>query len=221
VVILAALTMPLLLAVARLPRRVILAITAVALLLPAGALLVYLAWCGVAGLDPMLPLREVTVSDRTPIWEFVIGEIAKRPWLGAGYSSFWAIDPALQPSLKSGPSLGIFSMINEGHEGYLDLLVTGGIIGLAGGLFILLRAIVLAGRAVVSTRPPDQAWRDGDMARPTAIFHLAFLLGLVIHNFTESNLFTNSGLLAVALMLCLLDLEKWRLARRPAPLRRR
>ncbi len=214
VVIAGAVVMPLLLVVARLPRRFILAIAAVAVLLPAAALLGDLAWCGVTGQDPLLPLRGVTVSERTPIWQLVISEIAKRPWLGAGYSSFWAIDPAVQPSLKSGPALGVFSMINEGHEGYLDLLATGGIVGLTGGLFILLRAIVLGGRAVATTRAPALAWRDGDMARPTAIFHLAFLLGLMVHNFTESNLFTNSGLLAVAFMLCLLDLEKWRLGRR-------
>jgi hypothetical protein len=51
------------------------------------------------------------------------------------------------------------------------------------------------------------------MARPTAIFHLTFLLGLLVHNFTESNLFSNGGLLAVGLLICILDLEKWRTSR--------
>ncbi len=41
---------------------------------------------------------------------------------------------------------------------------------------------------------------------------MSFLLGLIVHNFTESNLFNNAALLCVGFLLATLDLEKWRLA---------
>jgi O-antigen ligase len=211
-VIAATVVMPLLLLIARLPRRLILAIAAVGVLLPAAGLLAYLAWCGASGTDPLLPTRGATFSERNGIWLFVLDEIAKRPWIGAGFSSFWAINPAVQPSLKSDQWFGVYAIINEGHDGYLDMLATGGVIGLAGALFVLGRAVGLAGLAIARAQPASQAWRDGRMARPTATFHLAFLLALLVHNVTESNLFCNSNLLAVGLLLAVLDLEKWRLA---------
>jgi hypothetical protein len=52
------------------------------------------------------------------------------------------------------------------------------------------------------------------------VFHLTLLLGLLVHNVTESNLFSNNSVLAVAFTLSALDLEKWRLAiRRPVTAR--
>jgi O-antigen ligase len=213
VVLSAAVGMPLLWQAARLPRRVILTIVAVVVvILPASIVLGYLAWCGITGEDLLAPVRNMTFSARTGIWFFVIQEIQKRPLLGAGYSSFWAINPEVQPSLRTNEWFSLFAIINEGHNGYLDLLATGGVIGFAGGLFVLVRSIILAGRAMNHSQASAEAWSDGHLARPTAIFHLALLLGLVIHNFTESNLFSNNALLAVGFLLCVLDLEKWRIA---------
>jgi O-antigen ligase len=212
VVLSAALVMPVLLLIGRLPRRAIWAIAAAFIFGLFAVAFAYLAWCGVSGTDPMLPLRGVTFTARTDIWSFVVGEIGKRPWFGAGYGSFWSIDPAVQPSLKTDGWFGVDTIINEGHDGYLDQLATGGVVGLAGSLIVLVRAIILAGRAVGGAAPVALAWQEGRMARPTAVFYLALLLGLVVHNATESNLFANNSLLAVALLLCVLDLEKWRLA---------
>jgi O-antigen ligase len=214
VVLSAAVVMPVLLLIARLPRRAIWAIAAVFVFGLFAVAFAYLAWCGVSGTDPMLPMRGVTFTARTDIWSFVVGEIQKRPWFGAGYSSFWSIDPAVQPSLKSDGWFGVDTIINEGHDGYLDQLATGGVVGLVGALIVLFRGIGLAGLAIGGAAPVAVAWREGRMARPTAVFYLALLLGLVVHNATESNLFANNSLLAVALLLCLLDLEKWRLAER-------
>ncbi len=213
VVVSAIFVMPMVLAMAQLKRRVILALSFGTILALTTAMLLYLAWTGVSGTDPMLPLRGVTFSARTDIWSFVVGEIVKRPWLGAGYESFWAINPDLQPSLKTYQWFGVYTIINEAHEGYLDLLATGGVVGLVGGLFVLFRTIAIAGPAIRGAAPARQAWKDGELARPTALFHLALLLGLIVHNFTESNLFSNNSVLAVAFLLTILDLEKWRLHR--------
>ena len=212
----AAIVMPALLAVSRLRGTAGWAILASLAFAVTFGLVIYLAYSGLTGRDPWLPLRGVTFTARTDIWRFVMHQIAQRPLVGAGYSSFWSINPAVQPSLKSGAWFGTDSIINEAHNGYLDLLATTGIIGLIGGLFVLFRTIALAALAMVRAEPAEAAWRSGDLARPTAVFYLALTLGLVVHNFTESNLFSNNGVLAVALLIAVLDLEKWRLRRRRA-----
>ncbi len=183
----------------------------------------FLAWCGYTGADPWAPFAEMTFTSRTDIWHFVLGEIAKRPLLGAGYSSFWAINPAIQPSLKSDDWFGTYAIINEAHNGYLDLLATNGIVGLIAGMAVVFRTILLAGSAVARAEPTAAAWRTGTLAQPTAVFHMALLIGLLVHNFTESNLFSNNATLVMAFVFTTLDLGKWRLAtartgaRHPAP----
>ena len=217
VVVMTPLLMPLVIGLSRRRRRAIAAALATVLLIPAAALLLYLAWCSISGADPWLPLRGVTFTSRTDLWQFTWGEIAKRPWFGAGYSSFWAIDPRVQPSLQVDAWFSDYAIINEAHDGYLDLLATGGVFGLAGGLFVLCRAIGTAFRALGRARTAAAAWTAGGLAFPTAVFHLALLLGLVVHNTMESNLFSNTSLLAVALLICLLDLQRLRPVRAPAP----
>ena len=212
VVISAAVVMPILLLIAKLPQRLTLAVASVFVLFLTGSFVGYLAWCGITDVDPMLPLRGATFTARTDIWSFVIGEIKQRPFLGAGFSSFWSINPAVQPSLKSDQWFGVYAIINEAHDGYLDLLATTGIFGLVGALTVLFRAIVLAVRAINQAPPAAQSWIDGRLSCPTAFFYLALLLGLILHNFTESNLFSNNALLAVAFLLSVLDLEKWRIS---------
>jgi O-antigen ligase len=220
VVIAATFAMPALVVVSRFPRPVIIAIFGAIIGLIGLVALVYLIRCGATGLDPWLPLRGATFTARTDIWNFVVEEIKKRPFFGAGYSSFWSINPAVQPSLKSDQWFGVDAIINEAHDGYLDMLATNGIVGLAGSLFVLIRTIVQAAIALTQSAPARQAWREGMLAKPTAIFYLALTSGLIIHNFTESNLFSNNALLAVALLIAILDLQKWQIARR-APLHTR
>jgi O-antigen ligase len=220
IVLLAPIVMPAILFVSRRPKATIWAIVSLIPLLLVALAFGYLAWCGITNSDPWLPMRGVTFSSRTDLWSFVVQEIGKRPWLGAGYSSFWAIDPSVQPSLKTDQWFGVYTIINEAHDGYLDLLATGGVVGLVGGLFVVFRTIGIAGLAIVRAEPPAQAWRSGRMGHPTAVFHLTLLLGLLVHNVTESNLFSNNSVLAVAFTLSALDLEKWRLAiRRPVTAR--
>ena len=217
IVLLAPVVMPVILLVSRLAKPIIWAIIASIVAAIGLTIFGYLAWCGLVNADPWLPMRGVTFTNRTDLWIFVSGEIAKRPWFGAGYASLWAVSPVVQPSLKSDMWFGVYAIINEAHEGYLDLWATTGIVGLVGGLFVVLRTIGIAGRAIVQAEPSSQAWASGKLAFPTAVFHLTMLLGLLVHNLTESNLFSNNSVLAVAFIVAAVDLEKWRIATwRPA-----
>ena len=170
---------------------------------------VYLVWCMAMNADPLAPFRDMTFTSRTDLWAFMFDEISARPWLGAGFSSFWSIDPAVQPSLKTSMWFGSEAHINEAHNGYLDLLATGGLIGFLWGVGVLAWAVALGCRAFVRSAKV-QGRGVGVLALPSALFHLAFLLSLCIHNFTESNLFSNNALLAVALYYSIFSLENWR-----------
>ena len=215
VVLLAPVLMVLLPAVARFPTPGIWAISAAIITSLVAVAFFYLAWCGVTGTDTWLPLRGATFSSRTDIWSFVVEEIHKRPWFGSGFASFWAINPELQPSLKSDQWFGTYAIINEGHDGYLDLLACNGIVGLVAGLAVVFRTLTMAGLALGRAEPPRLAWKTGLLAQPTALFHLVLLIGLLIHNFTESNLFSTNSLLVTAFLITALDLEKWRIATNP------
>lgn len=181
----------------------------------------YFLWCEDTNAAPFAPFQKMTFTSRTDLWSFMLEEIQKRPWLGAGFYSFWSIDPSVQPSLKTSMWFGSEAHINEAHDGYLDLMASGGAVGFAIGIAVLVRTLTLAIEALARTGPPDAA-APSRLSNPQACFHLAFLLALCIHNFTESNLFSNNGLLAVALYFSIFDLEYWkRSSRPPAPSYRR
>ena len=55
------------------------------------------------------PWKATYAGSASFVWE----EVQKRPWFGAGYSSFWAIDPAIQPSLKSDEWFGTYAIIPD------------------------------------------------------------------------------------------------------------
>ena len=74
--------------------------------------------------------RDPTFTDRTLIWKSVLS-IDMSPLIGAGYESFW-----LGPQLKS--IWRVLGGINEAHNGYLEVYLNQGLIGvfLLGGLLI-------------------------------------------------------------------------------------
>ncbi len=59
--------------------------------------------------------------------------------------------------------------------------------GFAIGIAVLVRTLTLAIEALGPPGPPDAA-APTRLSNPQACFHLALLLALCIHNFTESNL---------------------------------
>jgi O-antigen ligase len=126
--------------------------------------------------------RNMTFTGRTAIWQQVL-QVDVNPLVGAGYSSFW------QPerSEKLSKALGFYYPLQEAHDGYIEVYLNSGLIGLA------ILAIFLRDSASRIIR----RIRTGDSCEA---FRFAVLVGAVFYNITESAL---SGLLMVWVVLLL------------------
>ena len=85
--------------------------------------------------------KDPTLTDRTKIWAFVLG-MHTNPWIGTGYESFW-LGPRLQWIWQTS-GLGT---INEAHNGYLEVYLNLGIIGL-----LLIAGILIASYRTICKR---------------------------------------------------------------------
>ncbi|MDP4006131.1 O-antigen ligase [Methylobacterium sp. NEAU K] len=146
----------------------------------------------------LTPGSDTSFTGRTEIWDFARAEIARRPWTGFGFGSFWDVGDANDPLLRAPPGTwlatlklgsGATMVINEAHNGYLDLQLQGGLPAL--GLVLLAQALTawaltrqLFGRA---SGPRDVA---------AAATFLTLVLVVLVHNMTESSLWMRGQILA-------------------------
>lgn len=209
---------PLLLGALSLRVKTLLGVAAALLLLLFGALLLWLAWCTTMGLNPLGPLLGLTFTQRTDVWAFVIDQILQRPFAGAGFASFWDIDPALQPSLQTDLWFSrADAFTNEAHNGYLDLLVTTGLAGMLGAVAVLLRWVV-RGMAQMRQTLRSADYRDRENL-PQAVALGLFPFIMLGHNFMESSYFTANSLFGTLILIVgvELDVRYRRTAPAPAP----
>lgn len=115
--------------------------------------------------------KDVTLTGRTELWHMMGYEIARHPWLGAGYGGFWM-------GLE-GPSFTIVRMFSwrpgQAHNGYIDIVNEMGYVGLA------LLLIVLGAHLRNIYRMNQRG--EGLMA----VFHLAILVAALLLNASETN----------------------------------
>lgn len=112
--------------------------------------------------------RDPTLTGRTVIWHQVI-QIASNPLCGAGFESFWLGD-----RLQKLWSIGTIPYgINEAHNGYIEVYLNLGWIGVA-----LLAVLIVTGyrKAMAAFR------RDPD----SGSLRLAFFVAALIQGFTEA-----------------------------------
>ncbi|WP_369668395.1 O-antigen ligase family protein [Thioalkalicoccus limnaeus] len=118
-----------------------------------------------AGIIEMLG-RDPTLTDRTVLWEDVLG-LVENSLLGAGFESFW---------------LGVRQMTlwekwwwrpNQAHNGYIETYLNLGLIG----LFILVGLIVSTFRRIT-----QQFRQDEEFAR----LRMGFLVAILAYNFVEA-----------------------------------
>ena len=137
-------------------------------------------------------------TGRTQLWRMVVHYVPYHPWLGFGYGSFWLVGSA-------GPVDAYVSGLNRwmilmpyAHNGYLDLLVQVGWIGLVLGVV----AAVLAPLAkLIGYRhiPPAMRWWIG-----------ALITFFALHNLLESTIFGRPGALWVCALTAIFALSTYR-----------
>jgi O-antigen ligase len=116
--------------------------------------------------------RGSELSGRTGLWTRLL-ELHTNPILGTGFESFW-LGERLQ-RLE-----GLFYFIpNEAHNGYLEIYLTLGLIG----LFILIALFIATFWKIRS-----ELWRNFEWGR----FRLGFLAAIVVYNWTEAGFKTIS-----------------------------
>ena len=157
------------------------------LLALAAAPLLWYVYGAFEGHDLHTRLKDITFTQRTEIWDFVLEQARRHPVQGVGYGSFWDVDPAVQPSLHSNKWFGMpGGIVNEAHNGYIDLYASIGLLGAlyAGGL--LLRWCYKGLQSLVQTA---RATPSDPQAVAAAISIGLFPMLFAIHNFTESSYF--------------------------------
>lgn len=128
------------------------------------------------------------LTGRTSIWVPLVRYYLGNPLLGAGYGSFWNIN-AVSP-IKDDQQ-GWLLTVSQGHNGFLDLMIT---IGLP-GLMLVIAATLLwpVGRLLL---------RPGIRFAACALI-ASIVLFCIAHNGTESSLFDRDTIGQVFLMLAL------------------
>lgn len=115
--------------------------------------------------------KDTTLTGRTELWRWMGYEIARHPWLGAGFGGFWM-------GLE-GPSFTIVRFFSwrpgQAHNGYIDVVNELGYVGL--GLLVIVLLAHLWNIVRIN--------RHGEGL--TAIFHLAILVAALLLNVSETN----------------------------------
>jgi O-antigen ligase len=101
-----------------------------------------LATLGIVYIEPLKEFvhanfGNVTYTGRVTLWEFGGEMLAKRPWLGYGYDSFWGSRMLLDTDNPFDRPWDIRDIVH-GHDGYLDIALTMGIPAVCVAVFTLL-----------------------------------------------------------------------------------
>lgn len=142
---------------------------------------------GIAGVLPVLLMvpgyleeilgffgKDLTLTGRIPLWRSLIPLILERPLVGYGYGAFWAGDPSV--AIRAS-----FWWAKQAHNGYLDLWLEIGLIGILISIMLLLHTLTQAGL---------KAFQNLDVIYKFIFLYTFFLL---LSNITEAMLL-ESGL---------------------------
>lgn len=148
--------------------------------------------------------KDVTLSGRSEIWTAVFDKIRERPWIGYGYNGFWLE--------WEGESAYVWSVLPgeffpaHSHNGYLDLWLDLGLLGLlifiSGLLFSLIKSIQVArSTAAIATLWPP-----------------IYLTYMLLSNVVESSILKPNDVWWILYVAAVLSIyiERDRLASRPS-----
>ncbi len=123
--------------------------------------------------------RNATLTDRTKIWSVLL-TMPTNPLVGTGYESFW-LGPRLNQLWQQ------FHGLNEAHNGYLEVYLNLGLVGLS----------LLAGVLVSSYR---KICRDLDSDLPLGLLGVSLWTVVLFYGVTEAAF--RSGLLWILFLIC-------------------
>ncbi len=122
--------------------------------------------------------RGKTLTGRTDLWHAALVSILRHPWLGYGFNAFWA-------GMQGGSSSILVSVgwyVKHSHNGFLDLSLDLGLVGLA---TFVIGYLVLCKRALqIVRRAPG----------PAAYWFCAFLCLMVLYNLDESSILMQNNI---------------------------
>ncbi|MFN7107690.1 MAG: O-antigen ligase family protein [Brevundimonas sp.] len=194
---------PIIVAVLAQQRLVRLSLLAIGALILASVVFAWLTFCFTTGADPWAPFAGITFTQRTEVWAFVWDEFVKRPIQGWGFGSFWDINPAVQPSLQTDAWFAQpDAYTNEAHNGFLDLAVTTGVVGLIGAILLFLRWIA-GGLTLIRQSVGGRRQMLG-----AAMVLGVFPLMVFGHNLMESSYFTANSIFGTVLLLLGVEIER-------------
>lgn len=116
--------------------------------------------------------KDLTLTGRTDLWMSVLEMIKQRPWLGYGYQAFW--------NGLDGPSAVVWRAeawrVPDAHNGFLDLLLQLGIVGMV--VFLVGYFANIVGSIIRLRR----------MAGSEFIWPVPFLIFMILSNLPETSL---------------------------------
>jgi O-antigen ligase len=133
----------------------------VAIIIVVGVITPFSQGSSVAGFTSLVSRNE-TLTGRTDIWNVLVPIVKRHPVLGCGFGGFWTSQTETEV------------MVNEAHNGYLEVLLELGFVGL---LMTSLFLLSFAWKAVQALTY-DYDW---------ASLCICFLLMATVHNISESS----------------------------------
>lgn len=136
--------------------------------------------------------KDPNLSNRTDIWAAILPSIFNRPWLGYGYGGFWQ-------GLEGNSADVIFiigTWLGHAHDGYLQIVLQLGLVGLALTLAITFSGFKSALKLHSSTEAKYYLWYTGA------------LVMLMVGSIDESFLLHQNSLMTTIWALAIIELRK-------------
>lgn len=127
-------------------------------------------------------LNNDELTGRGFIWKYMVSIIDENGLLGYGYAGFWGTESAANSFM----SVGLVSLLNQAHNGYIDMLIQFGLLGY----------LLVLGFFIEMTRLLNRTRVDKGLY----FFSFSLILFFVFHNLTESTLFRSTNVLWVMLL---------------------
>jgi exopolysaccharide production protein ExoQ len=136
-----------------------------------------------------------TLTERTQIWAFAFRMMPEHPWLGFGYEGFWDAGPE-SPAVRAGGA-GFVAAMPHAHNGYIDLVLQTGAVGLAIFAAMFLAALHAAGHAA-------------RVSFARGVFVLSVLIFTLFYNLFETSFFRSFGITQMVMLLAIgLVIASW------------